>query len=110
MRAEPPAPTIFISYSHTAKGEAWKERLVEHLSVSAAEQRFAVSDDRRISAGQDWTAEIEQALDEACVAVLLISSAYLTSRFLRDEELPRLSRRHGRGELTLVPILARARA
>ncbi len=46
---------VFISYSH--KDEDWKDRVVSHLGVLAAEGLEAW-DDRRIEAGGGWEAEI----------------------------------------------------
>ena len=40
--------------------------------------------------GTDWKVEIEHALDGATIAVLLVSQDFLTSRFIRDFELPPL--------------------
>ena len=96
--------TIFISYSH--RDEAWKDRLVDHLKVLEHEQRFEVWDDRRLSAGSEWFGSIEAALNRATVAVLLISVSFLTSEFIRQEEVPRLLRRRD-GGLLLVPVVVR---
>jgi TIR domain len=60
--------------------------------------------DQDLKGGDDWRAEIELALDSATVAVLLISQEFLTSRFIRDEELPRILRRQLGGTLTVLPV------
>ena len=64
------APTVFISYSH--KDEEWKDRLVTHLNVLKQEGILDLWDDRRIEAGDDWKPEIENAINRAAIAVLLI--------------------------------------
>ncbi|GAB4422643.1 MAG: hypothetical protein Kow0031_00620 [Anaerolineae bacterium] len=96
-------PTIFISYSH--KDEAWKERLMTHLQVLALEERFAVWDDRQIAAGDDWYPAIEQAIEQASLAVLLVSVNFLTSPFIRGEEIPRLLQRRAGAGLRVYPII-----
>ena len=69
---------VFISYSH--KDEAWKDRLVAQLGVLAGEG-LETWDDRRIAGGDDWLPEIEQAMANCDVALLLISASFLTSKF-----------------------------
>jgi hypothetical protein len=81
-------PSIFISYSHA--DEEWKDRVVTQLRVLESERQFDVWEDRQIAVGEDWYPEIEKALNEANVAILLISAEFLTSRFIRGEEVPRL--------------------
>ena len=62
-------PTVFISYSH--KDEAWKDRVVTHLTVLQKQGMLDAWDDRRIRAGEDWYGEIQEAMDAASVAVLV---------------------------------------
>ncbi len=97
------SPTIFISYSHADEG--WKERVEKQLRVLVPEGSFEVWHDRRIAAGEDWYRAIEKALNEASVAILLISADFLTSRFILGEEVPRLlNRRLGEG-LPVIPLI-----
>ncbi len=98
-------PSVFISYSH--KDEAWKDRLVQHLRVVADEHGFDVWDDQRIRPGAEWKAEIERALLSADVAVLLVSVDFLTSRFIKGEEVPPLLRRRSEQRLDVVPVIVR---
>jgi hypothetical protein len=78
--------TVFISYSH--KDEEWKDRLVTQLGVLEQEGILDLWDDRRIEAGEDWKPEIEQAINRASVAILMISANFLTSKFILSEEVP----------------------
>ncbi len=102
--ATPPAkPSVFISYSH--KDEAWKDRLMTHLQVLALEDYFEVWDDRQIATGDDWFPEIEQAIEQASLAVLLVSVNFLTSKFIRGEEIPRMLKRRAGAGLRVFPII-----
>ena len=101
--APPAKPSIFISYSH--KDEAWKERLMTHLQVLALEDYFEVWDDRQIATGDDWFPEIEQAIEQASLAVLLVSVNFLTSKFIRGEEIPRMLQRRTKAGLRVFPII-----
>ena len=96
---------IFISYSH--KDEDWKDRLQEQLEVLALEGYFSVWDDRQIEPGDDWFAEIERELNQADVAVMLISASFLRSSFIRTEEIPTLLRRRKQEGIRLIPLILR---
>ncbi len=72
-------PTVFISYSH--KDEEWKDRLVTHLDVLQRQGLLSVWQDRLINAGDAWGPEIQKAMDEASLAMLLVSPQFLTSDF-----------------------------
>jgi tetratricopeptide (TPR) repeat protein len=99
------SPTVFISYSH--KDELWKERLVTQLRVLQMEGVLEVWDDRRIEAGLDWRPEIEQAIERAAVAILLVSADFLTSKFILGEEVPRLLERRQKEGLRVIPLIVR---
>jgi len=96
-------PMVFISYSH--HDEAWKDRLVRHLRVLKLEGNLEVWDDRRISAGDEWRGEIQNAMEHARVAVLLISADFLNSEFIRGTEVPRLLERHAKEGLRIIPLI-----
>jgi hypothetical protein len=97
--------SIFVSYSH--RDESEKQRLMTHLGVLGnAHQSKAWCDDL-IGAGADWNKEILRAIDSAKVAVLLITSHFLTSDFILKVEVPRIQQRLDRKELRVVPIIGR---
>ncbi len=96
---------IFISYSHT--DEAWKDRLVGQLQVLAHEGSITVWDDTHIAAGDTWKPAIDKAMTEARAAILLISADFLTSKFVRSVEVPRLLRRRQAEGVRIFPIIAR---
>ena len=98
-------PTVFISYSH--QDEVWKDRLLPHLKVLEQVGRITTWVDRKIDAGDTWYDEIKQAMEQAAVAVCLISADYLASDFCVKEEIPYLLERRTRDGMTLMPILVR---
>lgn len=96
---------IFISYSH--KDEAFKDELVTML---AGLQRRGIVDawqDRRIEPGEEWHKAIQTAMDECDLALLLISSDYLASRFIQEDEQPILLKRRDEMQTRIVPIIVR---
>jgi KaiC/GvpD/RAD55 family RecA-like ATPase len=85
-------PTVFISYSHL--DEQWKDRLVKHLGVAEKQGLLQTWNDRNLSGGDDWFAEIINAIERGSVAVLLVSHNSLTSNFILSDEVPRMLARH----------------
>ena len=99
------SPSVFISYSH--KDEEWKDRLVTHLRVLQMEGLLDVWEDRRIEAGSDWYPEIENAINTANVAILMISANFLTSNFILGKEVPTLLRRREKEGVRVIPIIVK---
>ena len=97
--------SIFVSYSH--KDERWKNRLVTHLGVLEQEGILDLWEDRRIEVGDDWKPEIEKAIDKATVAILLVSADFLTSKFILDEEIPKLLERREKEGVRIIPIIVK---
>lgn len=98
--------TIFISYSH--KDEDWKDRFKPHVQMlEKAGLQIKVWDDRKINAGDTWYPEITQAMEQAAVAVCLISADFLSSDFCVKEEVPFLLKKREQAGMLLIPILIR---
>ena len=98
-------PTVFISYSH--KDEVWKDRLETQLRVLQFQGMLQTWTDRQIDAGDDWFARIEEAMNRAAVAILLISADSLTSEFILREEVTTLMQRRQRDGLRIFPVIVR---
>jgi tetratricopeptide (TPR) repeat protein len=101
-----PQPVIFISYSH--KDEKEKDRLLSHLGVLQGEGLIDLWSDDRIGAGADWEQEINEAMTQARVAILLISVSFLNSGFILGKEVPALLKRRQDEGLTVFPVIAKA--
>lgn len=96
---------VFISYSH--KDEEFKNELGTML---AGLQRRGIVDaweDRRIEAGDEWNQSIQDAMNECDLAILLVSADYLASRFIQEDEQPRLLQRRQDLQLRVIPIIVR---
>jgi tetratricopeptide (TPR) repeat protein len=98
-------PTVFISYSH--EDQEWEDRLRPHLKVLEQAGRITIWDDRQIDAGAEWYGKIKQAIEQAAVAVCLVSADYLASDFCVKEEIPYLLERRTRDGMMLIPVLLR---
>ncbi|HET6977941.1 MAG TPA: TIR domain-containing protein [Pyrinomonadaceae bacterium] len=96
---------IFISYSH--KDESFKDDLVTMLDGL---QRRGIVDtwqDRRIEPGDEWNKSIQDAMNECDLALLLVSRDYIASRFIQEEEQPKLLQRRNEMQLRVIPIIVR---
>lgn len=98
---------IFVSYSHVDRD--WLHRLQTHLAPYIRGENLDVWDDTRIAPGAKWAADIDRALGDARVAVLLVSPDFLASEFVARIELPAILRRSG-SDLTVMWIPIRASA
>lgn len=102
---EPANGGIFISYSH--KDESWKDLLVPQLEVLKWQLPISVWHDRMIDGGENWYPEITKAMKDAAVAICLISADYLSSSFIRKEEIPFFLQRRRHENILLIPVLVR---
>jgi hypothetical protein len=96
---------IFISYSH--QDTEWLSRIKVHLSSLAHEGiDIEVWDDTRIKSGMQWKFEIEQALSQAYIGILIISADFLASDFIMKNELPPLLMGAAEKGTKIIPIVA----
>lgn len=100
---------VFVCYSH--KDSCWvedgREGLVPYLerSLSRAGVRFWYDHALKNLPGVEYRDYIEQAIDRADAALLMISQEFLNSDFIREVELPRIANRLHSSELVIIPIL-----
>jgi hypothetical protein len=93
----------FISYCH--KDRHYLDRLQVHLKPLAKAGLIDTWVDTRIKAGDRWKECIQQALDTASIAILMISADFLASEFIVDNELPPLLSKAQVNGTRIVPIL-----
>jgi tetratricopeptide (TPR) repeat protein len=94
---------IFISYSH--KDEQWKDRVNKHLQVFQLEGKWRTWDDRQIQVGSEWERLIIKEIQSAHAAVLLISTEFLISDFIRNTEVPLILERWQKNEIIVFPVI-----
>jgi internalin A len=75
----------FISYSR--KDKKWLDELL--ITLKPLERNgLDVWCDERMKAGTKWQEELQKALDETKVAILLVTPNFLDSTFIYNTELP----------------------
>lgn len=98
-------PLVFISYSQ--KDELEKEQLLIHLAVLQQAGRLDLWSEERIEPGLITQDEVETAINQARIAVLLITANFLSSEAIIRQVIPKLQARQAQGELVILPVLAR---
>jgi len=100
---------IFISYAHT--DTKYLNRLLTHFNVLEREGiKVDPWSDKKLVAGTRWRDEIERAMQGCQVAILLVSTDFLASKFIREEELPKiLEAANARGVTVLSVIVSPCR-
>jgi len=96
---------VFVSYSH--KDRRWLESLHDHLGVLEQEGLIDVFADTRIGPGNDWFNTLHEEMSSARLALLLVSASFLTSPFIRKDEVPLLFQKHEAAGMTIYPLLVR---
>jgi hypothetical protein len=99
---------VFVLHSTASKDAILADELLGHFRPL---ERFAGLDvwsESRIQAGSEICREIERAIDQADVALVLLSPDFFASDALHVAKVPRLSERHLAGKLRVIPVLLRS--
>ncbi|HJX52344.1 MAG TPA: TIR domain-containing protein [Polyangia bacterium] len=101
---------LFVSYSH--KDIRWAdakrvENLVPWLEQQLGREGVQIWYDHALKdlPGEPFKTKIQSEIEEADLAILLLSQNFASSDFIRDFELPLIRARVERGELIVLPIL-----
>ena len=94
--------SVFISYSN--KDPQCLKELQSFLQPLQWYSSLTIWTDTQIKQADDWKAEIDSALSEANIALVLVTPNFLASEFIYKHELPYLLEKYQRKELTLIPV------
>jgi internalin A len=96
---------VFISYSH--QDEALRAELETHLKLLQRQGTISVWHDSKITAGTEWTGQIDKNLESAQIILLLVSPNFIASDYCWREEMEVAMKRHEQGTARVVPIIIR---
>jgi hypothetical protein len=95
---------VFISYSH--KDADLREELDKHLSLLRYDGYIDAWHDGKILPGEEWDKVISDNLEGADLILLLVSSDFNGSGYIREKEITRALERREGGTI-VVPIVLR---
>jgi tetratricopeptide (TPR) repeat protein len=104
---------VFVCYAHENNdpkdplSKRWLYRLLQQLSPLAIQDEVCAWSDKDIETGQDWHDRIQQTLENTKAAVLLVSPAFLASKYIRNSELPVLLKNAKDRGVIILPVIVR---
>jgi hypothetical protein len=100
---------VFISYSHNDDDHSLLNKLIKHLSPLQYNEPplIKIWDDSHLLPGDPWDDEIKANLRNADIVLLLVSSDFNASRYIREIEMKEAIERGKRRECHVVPIKLR---
>ncbi len=95
---------VFISYSR--KDIYWcdlvKKKLQPIKNAGLLEEIYL---DRDSKAGQNWKKDLDKAVKEAKVAIILVSDYFLSSEFIEEYELKPFIEAYNAKKITVLPVI-----
>lgn len=103
---------IFICYAHKDNespdpSQRWLDRLLEQLEPLNLQEQAEIWSDKKLEIGDEWHEEIQSTLQQVKAAVLLVSPAFLASKYIRNSEVPFLLKQAKEQGVKILPIILR---
>lgn len=97
---------IFLSYAH--EDADLKDQLDMSLIALKRDERISIwQDTTSIQGGDEWHEKIKEGLQNADIILLLISSNFIGSKYIWENELPIAKKKHEEGKAKVIPIFLR---
>lgn len=105
-------PSIFICYAHqdnesSDRNKRWLDRLQQQLAPLEMEGQVEIWSDKKLELGDDWHDKIQATLKQVKAAVLLVSPAFLESKYICNSELPVLLKQAKEAGVAILPVILR---
>lgn len=100
------AAKLFISYSKS--DSAYRVELGKHLSPLVDSGDVTIWHDRLLIPGQEWDGKIKLELETSEIILLLVSSDFNSTQYVKDVEIKRAMERHESGSAVVIPVILRA--
>lgn len=94
---------VFIGYHR--KDRHYLERLKAHMARYERDKLLNVWDDLTVKPGMNYQEELEHALNNAKIAILLVSPDFIASDFIDGNVLPPLLQRAEKGGAVILPVI-----
>lgn len=99
-------PNVFFSYCHV--DEALRDQLEKQLAMLRRQGVINTWHDRRINAGQEINAAIDEHVNSDEIILLLVSPDFIASDYCYNIEMARAMERHQAGDAIVIPVILRA--
>lgn len=99
-------PSVFFSYCHA--DEVLRDQLEKQLSMLKRQGVIETWHDRRIGAGQEIDAAIDNHINIDEIILLLVSPDFIASDYCYNIEMNRAMERHAAKEAIVIPVILRA--
>jgi len=93
---------LFVSYAR--EDESQLKRLNSILDVLEQYHGLTSWNDTRLIAGDEWSVEIQQRLEDMDIFLFIASQASLASPYIKDPEIRRAMERRGAGEVEIAIV------
>lgn len=99
-------PSVFFSYCHADEG--LRDQLEKQLSMLKRQGVIETWHDRRINAGQEIDAAIDEHINNDEIILLLVSPDFIASDYCYNVEMTRAMERHEAKQAIVIPVILRA--
>ena len=105
MEPEKPILKCFISYAHGRKNyfEVFKDEF-ETLTANLPFAQLDIWTDEHVLLGDDWHETIQKEIEACDMAILLVSDEFMTSKYIKEEEVDKLFDRSQGNNPLVVPV------
>lgn len=94
---------IFICYSHNdIEAKTDLEKFLRQYSMNNLLDFWS---DEDLKVGDEWKEKIIQSINNSCAAILLVSVDFLISKFITEEEIPRIFKKKNDKEMDVFPLV-----
>ncbi len=109
-RSDAPEKTVHVFVSYAREDKRWLDpeyryNLIPFLAESLRRHNVVFWYDTELKPGDVFKRQIEAEIDQAQVALLIVSQSFLNSDFIEQIEVPRIAERARRSEAIVIPVL-----
>lgn len=99
---------VFVSYAREDKrwlDAEYRFNLIPFLVESLRRHNVVFWFDTELKPGDEYKRNIDSEIDQARIAILIVSQHFLNSEFIESREMPRIADRASQGKMIVVPVL-----